>query len=1001
MLSQALCVRRLGGRIGFARALVEVSADRELKEEVIMAMPVVNGTCHTKVSIRVEYEWKPPMCRECHVFGHSDAHFSKRPKPSSDKGTVDVTDVVQQDGFTLVTKKKKKAKAMENNPRQFKGVRINKAKTVLMWSKKAKQDDKSTNDDAIKAMANESAGTKGVVSTNQFSALENMEDPFDFNVVGESSKKLNRGQALPLRMVSMFSVAAWNIRGLNRTPKQFEVRQVVNENNLSVCGILESHVDISSLSIVCSKVFRSWDWIWNINQCVRGCRIIVGWNKDVVDVMVIAQMSQVLHLKIMHKTNQKVLFCSFVYASNSTIDRRQLWADLGLHKLVTRGMPWVLMGDFNVALDLADVHSGASRLSVPMYDFQDCVANIELDAVQTALDGNPNDLILCEEEATYLSAFNDAKLDEERYLRQKAKVEWLGAGDSNSAYFHKIIKNNNSHAQIDILFDSNNNEVIGAGVPEAFVNHYKAFLGMAPDCDLLDTEGLFMNKVSDAVASDMVRPISNEEIRCAMFDIGDDRAPGPDGFTSALFKKGWDVVGNDVCNVVRDFFTNGKLLKEVNHTFVALIPKVPTPTRVNDYRPISCCNVIYKCISKILTKRVIGGIEEELMHNYHRNRGPPRCAFKVDIQKAYKTVDWLFLKCILYYFGFYPTMIKWIMACVSSASFSICINGDVHRFIKGKRRLRQGDPLSPYLFTLIMEVLTLILKTRVSVSDTFRYHHYCDELELINVCFADDLFIFARGDTNSVRVIMEGLDEFKKTSSLVPSLPKSTVFFCNVPNYVKNEILNIMPFVEGKLPVRYLRVPLISSRLLNRDCKALVNQAKNRIRDWKNKLLSFAGIVYDIHQLIRGFLWCNGEYKRGKAKVAWDVISLPKSEGGLGIRSLEMFNIALMTKHIWSIVSKRKSLWVNWIHIYKLRGRSFWDIPIRANMSWGWRKLLQLRGTVWPYFWSKIGNERDTLVLFDNWCPYSPIAKQITPRDVANAGYSMAISVADLVADGA
>ncbi|GJW81262.1 hypothetical protein Tco_0145237 [Tanacetum coccineum] len=184
-------------------------------------------------------------------------------------------------------------------------------------------------------------------------------------------------------------------------------------------------------------------------------------------------------------------------------------------------------------------------------------------------------------------------------------------------------------------------------------------------------------------------------------------------------------------------------------------------------------------------------------------------------------------------------MVNWIMACVTSTSFSISLNGDVH------------------------------------------------------------------GEVDSTRVILESLDEFKKISSLVPSIPKSTVFFCNVRNHVKLAILNIMRFNRGKFPVKYLGVPLISSRILNRDCKILVEKATNRIGDWKNKSLSYAGlqlcksvissmqvywasvliipkgIILDIQQLIRGFLLCNGELKHGKAKVAWDVICLPKKEGGL------------------------------------------------------------------------------------------------------------------------
>ncbi|GJW67074.1 putative reverse transcriptase domain, reverse transcriptase zinc-binding domain protein [Tanacetum coccineum] len=246
----------------------------------------------------------------------------------------------------------------------------------------------------------------------------------------------------------------------------------------------------------------------------------------------------------------------------------------------------------------------------------------------------------------------------------------------------------------------------------------------------------------------------------------------------------------------------------------------------------------------VLRRRISDNIliTQELMHNYHRNRGPPRCAFKVDIQKAYDTVDWSFFGNILNRFGFHPTMVKWIMACVTLASFSLSINGNIHGYFKGERGLRQGDPLSPYLFTLVMEVLTLIFKRRVRLSDSFRFHKQCEELQIINVCFADDLFIFAHGDVESARVIKESLDEFKEVSGLVPSLPKSTSFFCNVMNH-EMAILNIMPFSKDELPIKYFGVPLISSRLLNKDCKILVEKAKIRISNWKNKSLSFAGRI--------------------------------------------------------------------------------------------------------------------------------------------------------------
>ncbi|GJY29200.1 hypothetical protein Tco_0404967 [Tanacetum coccineum] len=444
---------------------------------------------------------------------------------------------------------------------------------------------------------------------------------------------------------------------------------------------------------------------------------------------------------------------------------------------------------------------------------------------------DPACVSLREEEGIYLRAFNEATLDEERFLKQKAKLEWLRVGDSNSAYFHKTVKERVSRNRIDIITDMNNVTHINNEVPTAFVEHYMNFLGSSAPVSNLDNRGLFSKKISNEKADYMVREVTNGEIKDAMLSIDNDKAPGPDGFTSLFFKKSWDLVGNDVCNSIRDFFGNGKLLQELNHTILALIPKISAPTRRNDYRPISCCNVLYKCVSKIITNRIKDGLEDVVSDN----------------QSAFVPGR------ILAEFGFHSTMIHWIMTCVMSTSFSLCINGELHGYFQGRRGLKQGDPMSPYLFTLVMEVLSLMLKCRVREADGFQYHN----------------------------------------------------------SHIKASILHLMPFEEGTLPIKYLGAPLISSRLVYKDCKILVERVQDRIGNWKNKSLSFAGrlqlimsvlssmhlywasvfilpnrILDDLDQLMRGFLWYDGSMKRGKSKVTWEDVCLPKHEGGLGTRTI-------------------------------------------------------------------------------------------------------------------
>ncbi|GJV17146.1 hypothetical protein Tco_1362469 [Tanacetum coccineum] len=830
------------GRLGFAHALIEVTVEKELKQVVTMAVPIVDGEGYTMKRMSVEYEWKPSHCTEC-----------------------------------LVRKKGKKVGNGQTGHTD--GFKFDKQKPKYAWNVRTTQ----TND--TKHKANSDEGINLVKLKNHFNALQDQDGVFIANEVGESSRNVG-------------DTSVFGNSETENLESESEVEEMANE--------------------YVTKVDR-----------------------------------------------------------NAPMERQKLWTDLEIHKNMVRDKPWVLLGDFNVALNMEDIFSGSSKLNAAMCDFKDCVKNIkvfdinssgllytwnqkpkgeggilkkldrimgniefvdmfpgayalfqpyrisdhalavlkipsllfskpkpfkfynflahkdnfvevvfmqldkQLDEVQKAIDLDPSNRVLRDEEAAYIQAFNEAKIDEERFLRQKAKIEWLEVGDSNSAYFHKSIKCRNQRSRIDVITTVNDVVVHGNCVPDVFVSHYESFIGMGMVCEDLNISGLFNKQVSEISNANMIRIVTNEEIKRAMFYIGDDKP-----------------------RALTDFFDNGQILKEINHTFLALIPKVTTPLKVNDYKPISCCNVIYKCISKILTNRIIEGIKEELMHNYHRNRGPPRCAFKVDIQKAYDTVDWRFLGFILKCFGFHHTMIKWIMTCVTSASFSI--SGNIHGFFKTKKR---DGFVCRYLPLSIIN---------------------CEDWISFMFAFADNLFIFSRGDVESARAIMDSLDEFKHVSGLVPSIPKSTAFFCNVVQHVKNAILSIMPFSEGEHPVKYLGVPLISSRLLNKDCKFLVEKARNRIGDWKNKSLSFAGrlqlcksvissmqvywasvlvipmgIISDIQQLIQGFLWCNGEYRRGKAKVAWDDICVPKHEGGLGLRSLEC---------AWEVLRPRGQQ-VMWYHI--------------------------------------------------------------------------------------
>ncbi|XP_024963365.1 uncharacterized protein LOC112503582 [Cynara cardunculus var. scolymus] len=318
-------------------------------------------------------------------------------------------------------------------------------------------------------------------------------------------------------------------------------------------------------------------------------------------------------------------------------------------------------------------------------------------------------------------------------------------------------------------------------------------------------EDVFTRKLSLLEANYMIQPILNDEIKNAMFSIGNYKAPGSDGFSSKFFKAEWDIVGRDVEIAIHNFFY-----------------------------------------------RVLNGL--------------PRCAFKIDIKKAYDTVDWRFLIVMLQGLGFHPVLVKWIRELVSTISYPLAINGNSYGFFHGGRGLRQGDPLSPYLFTIVMEGFSMLLKHCIREAADFGYHRGCDELDLTHLCFADDLFVFTKGDVLSVEVLKKALFLFQSRSGLAPSLEKSEIYFGN-------------------------------ARLKLCDYAPLIAKVKGHILNWKSKFLSFggrrqliisvlqslqlhwmsvflfpSGVIHDLESTFWKFLWAPRDDPRGRCRLSWDEV---------------------------------------------------------------------------------------------------------------------------------
>ncbi|GKB86411.1 RNA-directed DNA polymerase, eukaryota, reverse transcriptase zinc-binding domain protein [Tanacetum coccineum] len=374
-------------------------------------------------------------------------------------------------------------------------------------------------------------------------------------------------------------------------------------------------------------------------------------------------------------------------------------------------------------------------------------------------------------------------------------------------------------------------------------------------------------------------------------DCVSDKSPGPDGFTFAFYKKNWDTIKDDVVDFVQDFFNTGILPHGCNTSFIARIPKIPNPMVVTDFRPISLIGAQYKIIAKVMANRLA-----QVMH----------------------------------FMGFSEKWIKWIKGCLYSARSSILINGSPTREFNINRGLRQGDPLSPFLFIIAMEGL------HVAVEDALSAGLYrglkVNTLNLSHFFFADDALFIGEWLRANIKSMVSILECFYRVSGLKINFHKSNLAGVGVPFEEVNHFALTTGCNAMQSPFLYLGLPVDCNMANTKSWGLIINKFSKRLSKWKSSLFSIGGrytLISSVlgaigtyyfslfHMLVtvnnkleslRSFFLGSDANVKKISWISWKLVLVSKDKGGLGIGSLYSLNHALIQKWRWHFFNNSQSL---------------------------------------------------------------------------------------------
>ncbi|KAL8139423.1 LOW QUALITY PROTEIN: hypothetical protein V2J09_005444 [Rumex salicifolius] len=665
----------------------------------------------------------------------------------------------------------------------------------------------------------------------------------------------------------------------------------------------------------------------------------------------------------------------------------------------------------------------------------------EIQCVQDLIVTGRSDFLLAREE-TLIKELDEVLEQEEILWFQKSREKWIALGDRNTSFFHMstIIRRRRNSIEMlrreDGSWETERSQLEGMALQ--FFKRLYSMEDVPSEVAGLPQSGFVPMSCSDVET--LMKPFTAMEVEGAVRSMGSFKAPGPDGFQPVFYQQCWDVVVDSVVRFVLEFFASGKLLRATNDALLVLIAKVNKPERISQFQPISLCNVLFKTITKTMVirlKQVISKlvgptqssfipgrlstdnivIVQEAVHSMRRKQGRKGwMLLKLDLEKAYDRIRWDFLEDTIRATGLPTTWVGWIMECVSGPSMSLLWNGEKTSAFRPTRGLRQGDPLSPYLFVLCLERLCHLIDEAVGKGDWKPIRLSRGGPLLSHICFGDDLILFVEASVAQIGVLRRVLENFCLASGQKVSLEKSKIFFSrNVSREKETLISNASGIASTRDLGKYLGMPILQKCLNKETFREILERVSSRLAGWKGRSLSLAGrlaltksvlsaipihsmssimlpasTLASLDKVAHNFIWGSTTESRRQHLVAWNRVCRPKLEGGLGLRRAGVMNRALLGKLGWRVLKDKTSLWARVLREkYKIGDvrDPLWLSP-KGRWSSTWRSIsvgireVVLRGISWVP-----GDGRSIKFWTDRWAlkvPLLEVALDTVPVEEVN-----------------